>query len=142
MSLDELLKAGTIKRVKRNKRLIEKNLEKAYHDIEVSQKLLELKEFDWAYTSAYTGMLVAARGYMNSKGYRPSSGEGHVAVVRFLEAQGSGSLLKRFVNIFDRMRRNRHRVMYDDYDLITRNVARQGYEWALEFVDTIVGMIE
>ena len=142
MSLDELLSAGTIKRVRRSKRLIEKNLIKAYRDIEVSQKLLELKEFDWAYTSAYTGMLVAARGYMNGKGYRPSSGDGHVAVVRFLEAQDSEPSLRRFVNIFDRMRRNRHRVMYDDYDLITQNVARQAYEWALEFVDIISDMIE
>lgn len=66
MSLDELLNTGTIKRVRRNKRLIEKNLAKAYRDIEVAQKLLELGEFDWAYTSSYTSMLVAARGYMNS----------------------------------------------------------------------------
>jgi len=142
MSLDSLLNTRTIKRVKRSKRLIEKNLAKAYRDIEVSQKLLELEEYDWAYTSAYTGMLVAARGYMNSMGYRPSSGEGHVAVVRFLKAQDSVHLLRRFVNIFDRMRRNRHRVMYDDYDLITMNVARQACEWALEFVDIIAGMIE
>jgi uncharacterized protein (UPF0332 family) len=136
------LSEGTIKRVRRSNRLIEKNLAKAYRDIKVSQKLLKLGEFDWAYTSAYTAMLVAARGYMNSKGYRPSSSSGHVAVVRFLEIEDAESPLRRFVNIFDRMRRNRHRVMYDEYDLITLNVVRQAYDWALEFVELIAELIE
>ena len=78
-------------------------------------------------------MLTAARGLMNKMGYRPSSSDGHVAVVRFLEAKEIGEDIRSFAGIIDRMRRTRHRIMYDEYDIITEKTALQAYEWAKKF---------
>lgn len=124
-----------IRRITPNTRIIEHLLEKGNHDLEVSEKLVELGEYDWAYTSAYTAMLVAARGYMNKQGFRSSTSDGHVAVIRFLQA--STTVFDAYLDIFDRMRRNRHRVMYDEYNIITLKTARQATLWAYEFIELI-----
>ena len=62
-------------------------------------------------------MLGAARALMLSGGYRPSSSEGHAAVVRFMEAVSRDGEMLRFTGILDRLRRKRHRVVYEEYDI-------------------------
>ena len=134
MSLEDLLKTGSVRRIKPNRQVIEKALAKAHKDLKVSETLIELGEYDWAYTTSYTAMLTAARGLMNYMGYRPSSSDGHVAVVRFLDSMEMEKDIRKFAGIIDRMRRTRHRVMYDEYDIITEKAANQAYEWAIRFV--------
>lgn len=87
-------------------------------------------------------MLGAARALMLSGGYRPSSSEGHVAVVRFMEAASSDGEMLRFTGILDRLRRKRHRVVYEEYDITTGNEAAQALEWAGSFVEKIIEIID
>jgi hypothetical protein len=44
------------------------------------------EKFNWSLAISYNSMLLARRVLMFSRGYRPSSTESHVAVVRFLRA--------------------------------------------------------
>jgi len=132
MSLDELLEARTIRRTTPSVELVKNALAKAKKDLTVSDLLNQKGEHDWAYTASYTAMLVAARAHMNSQGFRPSTSEGHVAVVKYMKAELS---LRSYASRFDRMRRIRHRVLYDEYDLITEQEAKRAYELASEFVE-------
>jgi len=87
-------------------------------------------------------MLGAARALMLSGGYRPSSSEGHVAVVRFMEAVSSDGEMLRFTGILDRLRRKRHRVVYEEYDITSGDEAAQALEWAGGFVEKIIEIME
>ena len=136
MRLEELSKTGTLRKVKPNKQLIETALKKAHRDLRVSTTLIQQEEYDWAYTASYTAMPTAARALMNHTGYRPPSSDGHTAVVRILEAEEIDQDIRN-LTIIDRMRRTRHRVMYDEYDIITEKTAKQAHTWANKFVTTI-----
>jgi uncharacterized protein (UPF0332 family) len=87
-------------------------------------------------------MLGAARALMLSGGYRPSSSEGHAAVVRFMEAVSSDGEMLRFTGILDRLRRKRHRVVYEEYDITSGDEAAKALEWARGFVDKIIEIID
>ncbi|MCW4051071.1 MAG: HEPN domain-containing protein [Candidatus Bathyarchaeota archaeon] len=137
MSLDKLLKEGTIHKTKPNKKTIQNALTKAHKDLKVSKTLVDETHNDWAYTASYTAMQTATRAYMNHKGYRPSSSGGHVAVIKFLNAEPDESMIKKYANRFDRIRRTRHRIMYDEYDLITEKTAKETYQLANEFIALI-----
>ena len=103
--------------------------------------MLDNTEYDWSLTVSYTAMLGAARALMLSMGYRPSSSEGHVAVVRFMEAVSSDGEMLRFTGILDRLRRKRHRVVYEEYDVTTGDEAAQALEWARGFIDKIMALM-
>lgn len=86
MSLDELLRDRIIHKVNPDQRLAGRALLRARRDIATAGTLIGNGEFDWSLAIAYNAMLSSGRALMFSRGYRPSSTEGHVAVVRFLHA--------------------------------------------------------
>ena len=69
-------------------------------------------EHEWAYTIAYNAMLLAWRAVTFSDGYRPATTGGHAAVVEFLRIR-LGASCADAVQIIDRMRRQRHRIIND-----------------------------
>jgi uncharacterized protein (UPF0332 family) len=86
-------------------------------------------------------MLAAGRALMFDKGYRPSSTEGHLAVVQFLTitlGEESGS---RMVLIMNGMRKKRHRIVYEEMDIVSLKEAKQAVEWAEEFIELIANQI-
>jgi uncharacterized protein (UPF0332 family) len=86
---------------------------------------------------AYNAMLAAGRALMFCKGYRPSSTEGHLAVVRFLEITLGDDTSERMVLIMNGMRKKRHRIVYEEMDVVSLKEAKQAVLWAEEFVDLI-----
>jgi len=86
-------------------------------------------------------MLTAGRAFMFFKGYRPSSVDGHVAVVRFLQATLESEVSERMVMIMDGMRKKRHRIVYEEIDIVSRDEALQTVRWAEEFVQLISNLI-
>jgi uncharacterized protein (UPF0332 family) len=135
------LRRRIISRVRIDKRVVEKALTKARRDLNTSETLLINGEYDWSLTVSYTAMLGAARALMLNGGYRPSSPEGHVAVVRFMEAVSSDGEIQRFTVILDRLRRKRHSVVYEEYDVTTKDEASQALEWSRGFIDKIIEII-
>ncbi|MCW4013059.1 MAG: HEPN domain-containing protein [Candidatus Bathyarchaeota archaeon] len=131
------MKKGSLRNIKPNQKVIENALNKAHRDLRVSTTLIEKEEYDWAYTTSYTAIHTTARAYMNKMGYTPPSRDGHRAVVDFLEAPELGQDLNMYARLLDRMRRTRHRVMYDEYDLITEKGAKQANNWAKESITLI-----
>jgi len=86
-------------------------------------------------------MLAAGRALMFDKGYRPSSTEGHVAVVSFLQATLASEAGERMIMVMNRMRKKRHRIVYEEMDIVSEDEAKQMVKWAEEFVEMISGLI-
>jgi len=138
VSLEELLRDRVIRKIKPDRKLALKSLEHAKNDIETAKILIDNERFDWALAVAYNAMLQAGRALMFSKGYRPSSTEGHVAVVKFLQATLGKEIGERAIIMMNGTRKKRHRVVYEEVDIVSEGEAEQAVAWAEE----LVGMVE
>jgi len=141
MSLEELLRNRTVIRIKPNHNLALNSIKRARRDIDTAQTLITNQKFDWALAVAYNAMLTAGRAIMINKGYRPSSTEGHVAVTKFLQTTLKTETSQRMTTLMNGMRKKRHRIIYEDMDIVSKNEAQQAIKWAEEFVNTIEKMI-
>jgi len=141
MSLEELLRSRVIRRIKPDHKLALKSLKRARRDIETAKTLISNEKLDWSLAISYNAMLAAARAFMFEKGYRPSSTEGHVAVVRFLQATLATEASNRMITIMNGMRKKRHRIVYEEVDIVSEDEAQQTIKWAEEFVLMISNII-
>jgi len=78
---------------------------------------------------------------MFDKGYRPSSTEGHLAVVKFLSIVLETEASERMVMVMNGMRKKRHRIVYEEMDIISEKEAEQAIVWTEEFVNMIASTI-
>jgi len=114
---------------------IAKELKLAARDIKVALKTL-VEDNDWAFSIAYNAILQAGRALMFSKGFRPRGMEQHKTVLRFIGKTLGGQYQEK-VRFIDTMRVNRHRVMYDEPELISKSEAQYAVKIAREFVDLV-----
>jgi uncharacterized protein (UPF0332 family) len=70
---------------------------------------------------------------MLAEGYRPRGGEQHATIVEFIR-ENLGASFTNQVNMFDQMRRKRHRVIYEVAGLVSKHEAEQTVEFAKGFV--------
>ena len=110
---------------------------RARRDIDTARTLIENEELDWALAVSYNSLLTAGRALMFSRGYRPSSTEGHVAVVKFLNASLESEDKERMIMVLNGMRKKRHRIVYEEMDIVTEKEALQALKWAEEFLERI-----
>jgi len=142
MSLEELLRSRVIRRIRPDNRLALNAISRSKRDIDTAKTLIANKKFDWSLAVAYNAMLGAARAYMFKRGFRPSSSEGHIAVVRFLQATLENEASDRSVLILNNMRKKRHRIVYEEMDIVSEDEARQAVKWAEELVEMISTLIQ
>jgi len=142
MSLEELLRSRVIRRIRPDNRLALNAISRSKRDIDTAKTLIANKKFDWSLAVAYNAMLCAARAYMFKRGFRPSSSEGHIAVVRFLQATLENEASDRSVLILNNMRKKRHRIVYEEMDIVSEDEARQAVKWAEELVEMISTLIQ
>lgn len=139
MPYDRLIKLGRIKPYSAGSSEISQLLKVAVRDLRASERNLD-EDPDWAYSMAYNGVLQACRGLMLSEGYRSRGGEQHATVVEFIREK-LGSSYENQVNLFDQMRRKRHRVIYEVAGLVSKTEAQQAVAFAKEFVGEISALI-
>jgi uncharacterized protein (UPF0332 family) len=142
MSLDELLRDRIISRVKPSRDAALNSLKRAKRDIETARALIVSCQFDWSLAVAYNSMLAAGRALMVDKGYRPSSTEGHLAVVKFLTATLGAETGNRMVLIMNGMRKKRHRIVYEEMDIVSLSEAQQAVKWAEEFSELAIESLQ
>lgn len=111
MSFEDLEKEGLIRRLPVDKKKVMDSFVLAQRDLRTSKRLLD-DDSDWAFSIAYNALLQAGRALMFSLGFRPVGKAQHISVIRFVEA-AVGEDVSGLVVAFDRMRRKRHRVVYD-----------------------------
>jgi uncharacterized protein (UPF0332 family) len=132
MSLDKLIAEGSIHLFKATQEEINKSMEIAHRDLNQSKRILS-ESLDWTYSIAYNSVLQACRAYMFHQGYRPSSSESHKATLAFTQLSVDPQL-KETVDYFDRVRKKRHRVIYDEVGLVSEKEAQQLIQKATEFI--------
>jgi uncharacterized protein (UPF0332 family) len=81
----KLEKEGYIRTLSPDLRRVDDSLRLAQRDAKTAQKMLLTEEYDWAFNIAYNSMLQSIRALMFSMGYRPSTRNSHIAVVRFTQ---------------------------------------------------------
>ncbi|MFU8773713.1 MAG: HEPN domain-containing protein [Anaerolineales bacterium] len=111
----------------------------AKRDLNTAMRNLE-EAPDWAYSIAYNSILQASRALMYFSGYRPRGVEQHATVVQFVEER-LGVAFSNQVQLFDQMRRKRHRVIYEIAGSVSKKEAEQAITFAKEFVEKIIEMI-
>jgi len=142
LSLDELLRSRVIRKIRPNPELAINTVRRANRDIDTAKMLISNKKFDWSLAVAYNAMLTAGRALMFDRGYRPSSMEGHIAVVKFLRISLRIDVSDRMVMVMDSMRKKRHRIVYEEMDIVSEVEAEQAVRWAEEFVKKIDEIIQ
>ncbi len=141
LSLEELLRSRVIRKAKPDHRLAVNALERARRDVDTAKTLIENKKLDWSLAVSYNAMLQAGRALMFDRGYRPSSTEGHVAVVKFLHELLGGEISDRMIMTMNGLRKKRHRIVYEEMDIVSENEAEQAVKWAEEFIEEIERVI-
>jgi len=136
MTFDDLLNSGRIRKEKTSPGEIDRALERARRDLNTARKILA-DDWDWGFAVAYNAVLQASRAYMFSKGYRPSSTNGHKNTFAFM-SRAVGEEFAGMIAYFDKMRNKRNQAIYDVAGIITETEARALYEHAVSFV----GMVE
>lgn len=139
MPYDRLLKSNRIRSHTANQNEIKQLLQLATRDLSTATRNLD-EAPDWAYSIAYNSILQAGRALMFYDGYRPRGSEQHATVVEFVEER-LGAAYTAQVQLFDQMRRKRHRVIYEVAGLVSRQEAEQAIAFAQEFVDKITEII-
>jgi len=141
MNYSKLLDKGLIHVYRGSNAQVEKCLQLARRDIKTSRRIMA-EDWDWAFSIAYNAILQAGRALMFYKGYRPTISEGsHAVVVQFAEIT-LGKNFENEVNLFDKMRKKRHEVIYDVAGRISESEARQALEFAVKFIKIVGNYIE
>ncbi|MBF8264464.1 MAG: hypothetical protein HW384_328 [Dehalococcoidia bacterium] len=132
MSLDRLIKDGSIHLFKATPEEITRAMDIAHRDLTDSERILT-ESLDWSYSIAYNAVLQACRAYMFHRGYRPAGGEKHKATLAFMQISVDPELTE-IISYFDRVRKKRNRVIYDEVGLVSENEARHIIQKAKEFI--------
>jgi uncharacterized protein (UPF0332 family) len=141
MSLEELLRSRVIRRTRPDRRLALNSIERARRDIDTAKTLVASEKLDWSLAVSYNAMLAAGRALMINRGYLPSSTEDHLAVMRFLTIALGSETSERMVMVMNGMRKKRHRIVYEEMDIVSRDEAEQAIKWTEEFVRMIADAI-
>ncbi len=137
MTLENLLRDKKIEKVYGGSSLAEKSFRLALRDLKTSRKTLENEDFDWALAIAYNSMLQAGRALMFSKGYRPTGAYKHIGVIEFIHSGFGRDISDKLIYIFDKLRQKRHRVIYEEASITSRDEAENAIMAADEFVSKI-----
>jgi uncharacterized protein (UPF0332 family) len=137
---DHLLRHGLIHHYEGGREQAVRQLALAHRDLAASKRLVA-EDRDWAFAIAYNGVLQAGRALMLNEGYRATSGEGgHVAVIRFCE-EYFGHRYRDDMELFDRMRVTRNRVVYDVSGSISHHEVQEAFLFAESFIRRVAGIV-
>ena len=135
MSIDKLIEDGSIHPFRATPEEIRRAMDIARRDIALAESILD-ESLDWSYSIAYNAVLQACRAYMFHQEYRPTTSEAHKATLAFMQIAVEEPI-KKTVSYFDRVRKKRHRAVYDEVGLVSEKEARQLLKKAREFISYI-----
>jgi uncharacterized protein (UPF0332 family) len=139
MRLVDLESRGLIEKVKADLNKVKRTLERAERDLRTARAALDIDE-EWAYTIAYHAMLRAGRALMLFLEYRPKGKDQHKTVGEFCsKALGEGYRI--LINKFHRMRRKRHKFVYEFESPISKTEAKDSIGNAKKLIDRISEII-
>ncbi len=112
---------------------IERFLASADKKLASAKKILAFDE-EACLQQAYEAMLKASLGFMFSHGFRARSQPGHhIAIIEFVRARMNREDVG-LLAVFDRLRRKRNMVLYDDTGFVSHRDAEQALEAAQDYL--------
>jgi uncharacterized protein (UPF0332 family) len=112
---------------------IERFLASAEKKLASARKILAFDE-EACLQQAYEAMLKASLGFMFSYGFRAKSQPGHhIAIIDFVRARIDKKHAG-LLTLFDRLRRKRNMVLYDDTGFVSHRDADQALEAARDYL--------
>jgi uncharacterized protein (UPF0332 family) len=135
MSIEELISTGNIHPFQATQEEIDKAMAIAERDLKLAESILN-ESLDWSYSIAYNAILQACRAYMFHQGYRPVATESHKTSIEFMKLSVDEPI-KTTVEYFDRVRKKRHRTVYEEVGLVTEREMTQLLSKAREFLDYV-----
>lgn len=135
MSIEELIKEGGIHPFKATQEEIDRAVEIARRDLALAERISD-ESLDWCFSIAYNAVLQMCRAYMFHLGYRPASAESHKNTFEFMRF-AMDEPFKESISYFDRVRRKRHRTIYDEVGLVSEKEAKELLKRASEFLSYI-----
>jgi uncharacterized protein (UPF0332 family) len=139
MTIDELVRQGSIRAFQAKPDEIARAMELARRDLAFASKLVD-QNLDWCYSIAYNAVLQASRAFMFKLGYRPAATETHKVTLEFMALVVDESL-KGTVLFFDRVRKKRHRTVYDEVGLVSQPEAKNLLVKAGEYLAYVAGKV-
>ena len=139
MNLSDLESRGLIERVEPDPDKVKAALQRTERDLNTAKATLDIDEH-WAYTISYHAMLRAGRALMLNFEYRPKGKDQHKTVVEFC-SRVLGDEYRISISKFHRMRRKRHKFVYDVEGMISKSEAKDSIESARKLTDGIFGIV-
>lgn len=137
----EFIDKGLIKEEKIDFGQVVKVIAKARRSIKSAKVIFEDDDYEGSYQLAYEAMLLSGRALVFSYDYRPRAAGSHKIVVDFSE-KVLGKKDAMMVFKFDRMRKNRHYLIYGAGLAISETEAKNAISTAKEFVSEIEKLIQ
>lgn len=134
MSSDSMLRERKIEKIKADRALVEKTFSLAERDIKTAENNIRNEDYDWALAVAYNSMLQAGRALIYSKGFRTIGAYRHIGVIEFVHEEFGRRITDDMIFMFNKLRKKRHRVVYDVADLTGREEAENALKTAKGFV--------
>jgi len=113
-------------------------MEIADRDLASAKRNFREQDNEWAYNIAYNAMLQAGTSLMHTQGYRPDGREHHYSVELFL----SYFLERKDIDIFSKMRKQRHKSIYERVGTISHTDAESALVRAESIINKIKSIIE
>ena len=134
MNLEELLSKGMIEALKIDDNLIKKTINRGEKNLKSAEAIFKSEEYDWTLAVAYSAMLQAGRALMFSKGYRPKGEYKHLSVIEFIHSEFGDKISSKMIRLFDNYRKKRNKIVYEEYDIVAGDEAKEAIEFAEELL--------
>ena len=139
-TISSLIKSGIIIKAPVDYISIDNLMKRAGKDLNTAKRNIDTDE-ECAFTYAYNAMLHCGLALMNSEGYRPEHSDKHKNIVRFCDTF-LGDDFSDLVNIYDYMRKSRHKFLYEPDVPCTRKEAEDVLESATDFLKRMSTIIK
>jgi len=135
------MKEGLLRKIPPSREKAENSIQAARNWLKEAENNLKVNALNSSVLSAYLAMFHSARAMLFRDGYREKS---HYCVARFLEEKyAKKNLLERkWVELLDHYREQRHSNQYGLTFFVTENEAEKGFHAAKEFVERIEKLLE
>lgn len=138
MSYEGLLGEGRLQRIAHGADSVSRQMALAHRDLQAARRNLA-SDPDWAFAIAYNAVLQAGRALLTARGYRPIGSDQHVTAIECLRIEPLDAGLARRA---ERMRRRRHRVVYETVGAVSGADAEAAIATAQQIVAAVAELVE
>ncbi|NYZ73939.1 HEPN domain-containing protein [Candidatus Micrarchaeota archaeon] len=138
MSLEECFGKGLLKKDKPDIAKARLSLKVAKENLEDARSQLEAGLYKWTFIAAYTSMFHAARALLYKDGMKERS---HFCLCMYVKERYQGRIEARYLNEFNMLREQRHRIMYGDENIKVKEVEEAEAESSIKIAAGFIAAV-